>query len=475
MEWAWRHNNTFQTQRGCTISMQSQRRLTGDSNCSTHERNGVASKSSQLSSLFSTMLESNAMLREDIDQMQAKEFCMTSSVSQQLSRTMNSTVSHKERSPSVPLESRQPLSQSLPPRLLNTSALSTSYESSSSLESTDTSSQGSPNQQQNKTGVHTGSSVSANSDSECTEGEDESVGPVQTLHNDHCPQTMLPLPVKSLSITSISSTELSFGNQSDLENDPFASPGGSTIQSMWDNFSVEEYAQHKEKRVKVHVSKPVQKTWNHQITIPEPFKMTIRERAIPRKKSRALIVAEQEKLEKKMQEDLECEKKFRALPVPATTYIPIDELKKEENKRQTQNGHDRIVHSIKPFSFMKREEEKQRQKCEHQAVNNCQTLFKAKPVPHDILSPRVSEELKEKEEYRKILIRVRSHEMLARAELPRSMHRQYAVRKHSRERLGNGENVAFLTDEHTFHPSIKPAVPDHDQAIFSVSTPIGCE
>ena len=445
-------------------------------------------KSLHLSTLFSTMLESNAMLREEIDHMQGGESRVTAEQQQQHTYTvpMNATVSYQER-PMQATGPRQLHSQSLPPRLLEASAVTASRESlSCSTVSVDSSSQDLESLD-SVDGAHTDSSVSgdeaSSGDAEELEGDCDLVRSegdliaLQPLHHHHhhhyhrsnggylCGEALPP----PLSITSVSSTELSPGSQSELESDPYASPGGSTIETMWDNFSVEEYAppiKHREKRVKVQEeSRPVQKTWSRRITIPEPFSMTVREEGKPKRKSRALIAAEQEKLKRKVQEDLECQKQFRALPVPATTYVPIDELMEEE--KQTEFRCDRDVPSIKPFNFMKREEEKQRQKRECEALNSKRSsnkLFKAKPIPHNILSPRVSELLREKEEYRKILIRVRSQDILARAELPRSMqqrHREYAMGM--KKKLGDKQSEAFVTKEHTFHPSITPAVPDHDQ------------
>lgn len=269
----------------------------------------------------------------------------------------------------------------------------------------------------------------------------------------------------------MSSTEVSSVLSGSSEGDPFASPGESMIETMWDNFSVDEYApplKQTGQKVKKCASVPVQQEWSNRVTIPQPFTMMIRESGKPKKKSKALIIAEQERFERELQEELECQKKFRALPVPATTYVPLHELRREHHKQEPQEGA-KVVHSIKPFSFMKREEEKKQRRLEslnkrtNKKANT--TQFKAKPPPQNILSPQVSEQLKEKEEYRRILIRVRSQEMLAQAELPKNMQvrgREYTVGKLRKERLEKRQSSAFVTKEHTFHPKIKPIIPDHD-------------
>ena len=429
------------------------------------------SKSLQLSALFTTMMESNALLREEIGEMVGRECAMK--------QQRQDNVDGREEKPqerSMVNQLSQLHSQSLPARLLESSVLShqpteqcTKLHSSliaASKSATSTGSLGSESESESEEGTdeawegeewgnHSGS------------GSSESTG---QQHSDQLHRSPLP----PLSITSISSTEVSSTGHG--ENDPFASPGESTIETMWDDFSVEEYApplRQREKRMKVHSREPVQQAWSPRVTIPEPFAMTVREEGKPKTKSRMLILAEQEKLERQLQEEMECQKRFRALPVPATTYVPLDELRREQHEQMAQSGCDRAVHvhSIKPFNFMKREEEKRQRKLDElkqrkTSDKNQETVFKAKPIPHRILSPQISEELREKEDYRKILIRVRSREMLARAELPRNMQVRQAVRKHRRERLENQQSEAFVTKEHTFHPNIKPDIPDHKQLYF---------
>lgn len=395
-------------------------------------------------------------------------------------------------------ESGQLHSQSLPAKLLESSTVASTLSESSVL--SQTSAEGS----QRPTQFH--SSLIASSkkkditytDSLGSEGISEETGTDESLESEEddnkvqysdsnlsLPQPYgssngsgdLHVPPPPLSITSVSTTDISGTvSVSRSENDPFASPGESTIDTMWDNFSIEEYAppmKQREQKVKVPVSEPVQQAWRPRITIPEPFSMMVREAAKPQKKSRVLITAEQEKLERELQEEVECQRRFRALPVPATTYIPLHQLRREEHKQQAQLGCNKLVHSIKPFDFMKREDEKRQRKLEAMKEkmhkNTRKRVFKAKPTPHNILSPQVSEQLKEKEEYRKILIRVRSQEMLDRAELPKNMSvkgREYTVGNLRRERIESRQSGAFVTKEHTFHPKINHDIPDYDQLYF---------
>ena len=432
------------------------------------------SKSLQLSALFTTMLESNALLREEIDQMEGHtEHAMQHREERADGREQ------KQLERSVVVQSGQLHSQSLPARLLEDSVLSqqpaeqfTNLHSSllAAEKKEDIAHTGCLGSQSESESDKEGTDEAWESEEQNKHSDSDSSVSTNKLNNQYCNQGECHhAPPPPLSLTSVSSTEISSIDHG--ENDPFASPGESMIDTMWDTFSVEDYAsplRQKEKRVKVCSRRePVQQAWSPQITIPEPFAMTVREEGKPKTKSRMLILAEQEKLEKQLQEEMECQKRFRALPVPATTYVPLDELRREEHE---QLGCDRVVqvHSIKPFSFMKREQEKKQQKYDALKQTKCseRTVFRAKPIPRNILSPRISEELREKEEYRRILIRVRSQEMLARAELPNNMQVRHAVRKQRRERLENRHSGAFVTKEHTFHPNIKPDIPDHKQLYF---------
>lgn len=412
--------------------------------------------------LFTTVLESNALLREEIDQMEESKctaFIKGCSMQGLCSGTGEGQIqgegSGKDSQPESIhlLSSLAAASEEKAITHDNGLGKENASDASSQTEETDTDETWESDEEDNQVRY-------------C----DSSLSPVQqpcdrVKSGDLC----APFP-PPLSITSVSSTEVSSALSENSEGDPFASPGGSMIEAMWDNFSVDEYApplKQMEQKVRKCSSVPVQQEWSNRVTIPQPFTMMIRESGKPKKKSKALIIAEQERLERELQEELECQKKFRALPVPAATYVPLYELRREHHKQPQECA--KVVHSIKPFSFMKREEEKRQRKLEtlNKRTNKKanKTHFKAKPVPQNILSPQVSEQLKEKEEYRRILIRVRSQEMLAQAELPRNMQmkgREYTVGKLRKERLENRQSSAFVTKEHTFHPKIKPTIPDHD-------------
>ena len=451
----------------------------GDSRCADVEGAQFGSRSLQLSALFTAMMESNAMLREEVEQMAVPappSELQTETEDTETGRSHKDLSYHREKS----TDSEQLHSQSLPARRLEDSRVA----NSPSLVFPTVSKREGSSSESDSSDSDSGSVTDADSHSQ------EGRSSVEKKHTDsstwplYCgePQrqaghSLAPLPLSITSVSSSSecseSTTSDYSTDSELENDPFASPGESTIETMWDNFSVEEYSsaapptKQKESGLK---EKPVAKSvWKRRVTIPEPFAMTIRDEGRPKRtKSRALVAAEQEKLEREMHDELECQKKFRALPVPATTYISIDEIRRRDKDERTEFDCGRIAQPIKPFSFVKREEEKrvQRELGNKSSRNNKErVVFRAKPAPQSILSPRVSEELKEKEEYRKILIKVRSQEMLAQAQLPKSMQEKLKSQPLlQKQRVGGGEQKrAFVTDEHTFRPKIRSSIPDHNQ------------
>ncbi|KAG8126303.1 hypothetical protein E2320_021459 [Naja naja] len=75
-------------------------------------------------------------------------------------------------------------------------------------------------------------------------------------------------------------------------------------------------------------------------TIPQPFKMTLRETHQRPQflKSQALLEKESTAYKRQLQEAAECQKQFRAQPVPAHIYLPLYQEIMEKNEIQT-NGN----------------------------------------------------------------------------------------------------------------------------------------
>ncbi|XP_015278046.1 PREDICTED: protein FAM161A [Gekko japonicus] len=177
-------------------------------------------------------------------------------------------------------------------------------------------------------------------------------------------------------------------------------------------------------------SRRKKKAWSPKLTVPEPFQMTIREAKKKEQnvKSKARIEMENNLLKKQLEEEAECQKQFRANPVPASVFVPLyhDIMKRNEERRKFVKDRRReiLLASQKPFSFIEREAQKNEMR--KMQLRDLSTLdkkakkFKAKPVPKFIYSPEISERLKEEELYREIRIQMRSEELLHNSSLPNS-------------------------------------------------------
>lgn len=270
------------------------------------------------------------------------------------------------------------------------------------------------------------------------------------------------------------------GSEQDLTSG-FSSQAGDdspvrTVQEMWRDFSVDDYRV--EDDTKQSLSDDYE--WRPRITIPEPFRMTVQDerKAQTRriKKSKAAIELEEKRLQKEEAEEAELRKKFKARPMPASAMVPLyEEMKERDEMRRAHMkaiSKEILKSTEKPFSFTKREEEKKKHRhemalkrlAESQTVRN--NVLKANPVPREIFDPRMDEEIREEEEYRRIRIKMRAEETLAKASLPSSMKvkgRHYTVGNLRYQLLKDREKRAFLTKEHHFRPRVNQSVPDFEK------------
>ncbi|XP_072265632.1 protein FAM161A isoform X2 [Pyxicephalus adspersus] len=229
-------------------------------------------------------------------------------------------------------------------------------------------------------------------------------------------------------------SEASFGEQSDGEDScdtQDTSSAKEKILQMWDGFSLQDYIQDttldKQKlRRKADKGKP--KEWTHRVTIPAPFEMTIREskKKEMNAKSKAEIELENNLLKQRLEEETECQKKFRANPVPASVYLPLyhDIVERNEERRRfvKERSKEILLASQKPFQFTEREEHKKQlrrmQLDDLEDSSNHFKHFKARPVPKSIYGTSVNDRLKEEELYRGIRIHMRSQELLHSSAYP---------------------------------------------------------
>ena len=248
------------------------------------------------------------------------------------------------------------------------------------------------------------------------------------------------------------------------------------IDTMWDNFSIESYMANEGKVIDVTKMKQAVNRWYPRVTVPKPFSMTLREQNSTKKPSRSTVAAEKEKLEREIQEEFEMNKKFRAIPVPASTYLPLYQLIVAENEQRReqvkQSCKAMLKASERPFSFVKRDEERKKQKHmltkrqENPVGRKAVKPFVAKQAPTQLFSSN-KEKFQEQEEYRKIKKKVRSRELLLQSKLPKNMQvtgKEYTVGTLRKRRLEQREKKAFLTEEHNFHPKITAKVPDYVQS-----------
>lgn len=210
--------------------------------------------------------------------------------------------------------------------------------------------------------------------------------------------------------------------------------GKERIEKMWDGFSVEDYisrTRHSSPSSPAfRVIQKKQKTWSPKVTVPKPFQMTIREARKKEQniKSKSQIEMENNLLKKQLEEEAECQKKFRANPVPAAVFLPLyhEIMQRNEERRRSvkERSKLKLLASQKPFKFIEREKQRNElrkmQLRDLSAPETKPNLFKAKPVPKRVYSPAVNDRLKEEELCREIRIRMRAEELLRNSALPSS-------------------------------------------------------
>ncbi|NXT75422.1 F161A protein, partial [Zapornia atra] len=264
-----------------------------------------------------------------------------------------------------------------------------------------------------------------------------------------------------------SDRELAFKeNSSETGSSAFAKQ---RIEKMWDGFCVEDYISHTKHSLPsspaFRTTQKKQKAWSPKITVPKPFQMTIREARKKEQniKSKSQVEMENNLLKKQLEEEAECQKKFRANPVPAAVFLPLYHEIMQQNEERRRSVKERsklkLLASQKPFKFIERE--KQRNEMRKMQLRDLSTpekqsrLFKAKPVPKRIYSPTVNDRLKEEELYREIRIRMRAEELLRNSSLPNSRLALTDAKKRKKHKCPEPKEA-----EHTLR--IKPNVPDFE-------------
>ncbi|KAJ7344981.1 hypothetical protein JRQ81_000931 [Phrynocephalus forsythii] len=219
-------------------------------------------------------------------------------------------------------------------------------------------------------------------------------------------------------------------------------------------------------------SKPMSASmsWISSITIPQPFKMTLRE---AHKKSQlltshTLLELETATYKRQSQEEAECQKQFRAQPVPAHIYLPLYQeiMEKNEIRRQveTQKRRELLLSMQKPFTFQEKEEKK-KEATRHKILDLLASSKKAAPkvrkkIPKSTFEPMLGDKLQEAELLRKIRIEMRAKDLLESSSAPieqanRQRENEYRIASRNRE-----QKLNFLQDNFSFKPKINTSVPD---------------
>ncbi|XP_010704884.2 protein FAM161A [Meleagris gallopavo] len=284
----------------------------------------------------------------------------------------------------------------------------------------------------------------------------------------------LPRSFSDSSISDPLGSSVSRGSDRELASEDSCSETGSLlfakerIARMWDGFSVDDYLPPRKHSLPTAAASRTtrkQKAWSPKITVPKPFQMTIREARKKEQnvKSKSQIEMENNLLKKQLEEEAECQKKFRATPVPAAVFLPLyhEIVQRNEERRKSvkERCKLRLLASQKPFKFIERE--KQRDEIRKMQLRDLSTPekktkpFKAKPVPRYVYSPSVRDKLEEEELYREIRIRMRAEELLRNASLPTSRLAPKDVNKK--------KHKCAEPKEMEHKPKIQPRVPNFDR------------
>lgn len=141
------------------------------------------------------------------------------------------------------------------------------------------------------------------------------------------------------------------------------------IEKMWDEFNLDDYNHLKHAKVSAFNNSDslhstgqrvkFEEDWATKVTVPAPFKMTLRDQTKAGKKSKKILEIEEEKRRKEEKELEELNKKFKAAPVPEHVYQPIfEEKQKEEELRKLRlklESKEYLESVPKPFKCAERE------------------------------------------------------------------------------------------------------------------------
>nr|XP_060151015.1 protein FAM161B isoform X2 [Globicephala melas] len=214
-------------------------------------------------------------------------------------------------------------------------------------------------------------------------------------------------------------------------------------------------------------------SWTSSITVPQPFRMTLREawKKAQWLASPASFEHERQKAQKQGQEEAECHRQFRAQPVPAHVYLPLYQEIMERNEARRRAGIQKrkelLLSSLKPFSFLGKDEQRKKAIQQRDLVATAKAQVPKQKairrIPTAILEPALGDKLQEAELLRKIRIQMRALDMLQMASSPIA---SSSGRADSQPRIATRtreEKLGFLHTDFGFQPRVNPAVPDYEE------------
>ncbi|XP_048831078.1 protein FAM161B isoform X2 [Brienomyrus brachyistius] len=207
-------------------------------------------------------------------------------------------------------------------------------------------------------------------------------------------------------------------------------------------------------------------------TVPRPFRMTLRETQRRSELLQTGVPPDVEKsLESKRQvEEMECQKKFHALPVPDHVFLPlyhnITEAREQARKASMAQRQDVLLSTQKPFGFLLREAKKREEKISAEAKGETKGRSSSKvrrAIPKAVMDPGVSERLMEEELHRKIRIQIRSQDMLRSSMAPIEVRPETRDPETRSAQRTKKTVLGFLNEKPTFQPRTNLRVPDFDR------------
>nr|XP_023684106.1 protein FAM161B [Paramormyrops kingsleyae] len=207
-------------------------------------------------------------------------------------------------------------------------------------------------------------------------------------------------------------------------------------------------------------------------TVPKPFRMTLRETQRRSELLQTGVPPDAEKLleNKRQMEEMECQKKFHALPVPDHVFLPlyhnITEVREQARKASMAQRRHVLLSTQKPFSFLLREEKKREEKISAEAKGDTKGTSSSKvrwAIPKAAMDPGVSKRLIEEELHRKIRIQIRAQDMLRSSMAPIEVRPDTRDPETCSAQRTKKTVLGFLNEKPTFQPRTNLRVPDFDR------------